>query len=253
MKKFTFHSYTVQTTYGKIHTLEAGQGKPLIFFHGWSSNAYLYTRVLEVLSKKYRIILPTLPGAYPSFSWKGKPARDTITDALSQWFESLRISSCTVIGHSLGGIHAILLASRIPKHIQHLFLLDSAGVPIIRTPKEWRDAWFFKRKRFIQDHGFAVVAKDFIQGFLFQFFTHRKDLIALSKIARHDDIRDIAKNLSVPTTIVWGSNDYFIPQDIGKELQKATPNSHFHVVDGDHEWPVYAPELLLPILSKNNI
>ena len=52
---------TVQLSQGAIHYREAGEGETIVFIHGALVNGALWRRVVPLLSKQYRCIVPDLP------------------------------------------------------------------------------------------------------------------------------------------------------------------------------------------------
>ena len=51
---------------GPVHYREAGQGTPLLFVHGALVNSHLWDRTAELLTDRFRCILPDLPiGSHP--------------------------------------------------------------------------------------------------------------------------------------------------------------------------------------------
>ena len=244
----SLRKYSISTSHGTIHTLERGSGTPVVFLHGWSVNGFTCLRILETLSKHHRVLVPTIPGFSPSFEWKKKPTPEDFSDALSQWFDAVHISNPIVIGHSLGGVIAIVLTQAREKSIKKLILIDTVGVPGERHSKDWITSWLNKRVNTYKRYGVFDVARYVDKSFLKNAAFRTKDFLYLSTFARHIDIRDYIKNFTLPIMILWGEEDIFTPVSIAYELQKVTPHAEIKTVPGNHDWPVFEPTFLEPYL-----
>ena len=60
--------------------------------------------------------------------------------------------------------------------------------------------------------------------------------------------------IEIPTLILWGKDDWVFPMETGTKLQQHIPHSTLEIVDGNHDWIVYNPELFIdkvvPFLKK---
>lgn len=206
-------------------------------------------RILAKLSKKHRVIVPTMPGFTPSFQWKKKATPEDFSLALTDWFTQMRLQRPQVIGHSLGGVLAVLLASKFEKKIKSLILIDTVGVPVRhRTQKEWRKAWVKKRIRTYARYGIPSVSVYVDSAFFKNAIFRTKDLIHLSKLARLVDIREYVREMSLPVTVLWGDEDVFTPFETAEKIAEVLPHAKIKKVPGNHDWPVFEPERLIDFL-----
>ncbi|MFA5030055.1 MAG: alpha/beta hydrolase [Patescibacteria group bacterium] len=244
----SLREYTILTQHGAIHTLEAGSGVPVIFLHGWSVSAFTCLRILRVLSQRYRVIIPTIPGSTPSFKWEKNPSPEDFQEVLSEWMDKVNVKKPIVVGHSLGGVMAVLLTSAREKEVQKLILIDTVGVSENRHSKEWISAWLRKRVQTYKRYGVVNVARYIDQAFIKNVMFRTKDFWYLSKFARQVDVREKIKSFQIPVIIVWGEDDIFTPVSIAHGIKKVAPRVTIHTVPGNHDWPVFEPELLLKFL-----
>lgn len=105
-------------------------GRPVIALHGWLDNAATFLPLSEYLTGDQPFYALELPG-------HGKSAHrsqctqyhlvDNTLDVLA-FVDSLAPEiSFDLIGHSMGGIVATLVAAAVPERVNHLVLLDSLG------------------------------------------------------------------------------------------------------------------------------
>jgi pimeloyl-ACP methyl ester carboxylesterase len=113
-----------------IEVLEAGDGDPLLFLHGAGGIA-AWEGVLPLLSEKYHVHAPLLPGFGRS------DGLDYLEDQFDLFFhgfdviEALGLERPYVVGESMGGWMAAEMAALRPKEIGRLALAAPIGL--------WRD------------------------------------------------------------------------------------------------------------------
>jgi pimeloyl-ACP methyl ester carboxylesterase len=113
-----------------VEVLEAGEGEPLLFLHGAGGIA-AWEGVLPLLSSKYHVYAPLLPGFGQS---TGLEYLEDQFDLFMHGFdviEALGLDQPYVVGESLGGWVAAEMAALRPKEIGRLALVAPVGL--------WRD------------------------------------------------------------------------------------------------------------------
>ncbi|SDJ84838.1 Pimeloyl-ACP methyl ester carboxylesterase [Halovenus aranensis] len=108
-------SRTVETdAAGQIHYLVAGDpdGQPVVLLHGVSTTAATWLPMVPALTDDYRVYIPDRPGrglsAAPSY--RGRNLRWFMVGYLVELFDELGLDQAHVVGNSLGGQQAFLLA-----------------------------------------------------------------------------------------------------------------------------------------------
>jgi pimeloyl-ACP methyl ester carboxylesterase len=110
---------------GRIHWVEAGEGRPIVMIHGLSGNHHNFTYALtERLSDTYRTIAIDRPGS-------GHSTRETLDGArlpeqarmIVEFLDREGIEKPLIVGHSLGGCIALAIALDYPEKISGLALL----------------------------------------------------------------------------------------------------------------------------------
>jgi len=112
-----------------IFTKKMGSGGPIIFLHGGPGLFHDYlVQPFEQLSSKHELIFFDQRGSGAS-SALGPDQTICIDDFVSD-IESLRqsmkLSDITLIGHSWGGLLAVLYAKRFGNHLRKMILIDPA-------------------------------------------------------------------------------------------------------------------------------
>jgi 4,5:9,10-diseco-3-hydroxy-5,9,17-trioxoandrosta-1(10),2-diene-4-oate hydrolase len=115
-----------------IHYLDIGSGEPLVLIHGggpgatgWSN----YSRNVEALSARRRLIVPDLPGYGGSYKDPILgPRFATYAAAIVGLLDNLRIERADIVGNSLGGGTALKIALSAPQRLGKVILMGPAGL-----------------------------------------------------------------------------------------------------------------------------
>ena len=118
--------------------LEKGSGKPLILIHGNLSSSIYYLPLIERLPENIRVIALDLRGfGDSSYLSKFDSLANLATD-IQLFMSELKIEKASIAGWSLGGGVAMEFASRYPRSVDKLILINSTthkGYPIFKKDK----------------------------------------------------------------------------------------------------------------------
>lgn len=118
---------------GRIAYRRAGEGPPLLMIHGWGGSSRYWLGAFTLLAERHDLIALDLPGFGESPPANGPTSLASLTAAVLELCDHLRLEQAAVVGHSLGGGIAMLLAAHRPLLVTRLALV-SFGLP--RTPVE---------------------------------------------------------------------------------------------------------------------
>ena len=109
-----------------IHFREWGlpQLPPLIILHGFDAHSRSWDHVAAALSERYHVIVPDLRGNGesgwgPEYSWQL-----FLEDTLGL-MDALELNQAALCGHSMGGRTSYMLASRYPKRVTKLVIVEA--------------------------------------------------------------------------------------------------------------------------------
>ena len=96
---------TITTEDGtRIYYKDWGEGRPVVFSHGWPLNADAWESQMVFLAQNgYRTIAHDRRGHGRSSQPSGGNEMDTYADDLAQLFEDLDLRDAVMVGHSTGG------------------------------------------------------------------------------------------------------------------------------------------------------
>jgi pimeloyl-ACP methyl ester carboxylesterase len=111
---------------GTVRYREAGEGKPVVFVHGYLVDGRLWDGVADRLSERCRCIVPDWPIGAQRIAMK--PDADLspygIADLIASFLEALDLNDVTIVGNDSGGAMSQVLASRRPERIGRLVLTN---------------------------------------------------------------------------------------------------------------------------------
>ena len=109
--------------------IDIGRGKPLVCIHGSLGDFRSWSPVMGPLSRRYRLIVPSLRHFFPE-AWDGKGGRFTMAQHISDviaFIAALQAGPVHLMGHSRGGHIAFRVAEARPDLIGKLILAEPGG------------------------------------------------------------------------------------------------------------------------------
>lgn len=105
----------------RIHVALAGQGDPLVLYHGWPQHWWMWRDVIPVLARHYRLIVPDIRG----FGWSDAPSGGYLKDDLAEEFvallRALGLSRVRLLSHDWGGWIGFIASAKHPGLITQHF------------------------------------------------------------------------------------------------------------------------------------
>lgn len=131
-------SASCETNGINIHYTRTGGSKPpVILLHGLTASGACWTPLANTLEREFDVIMPDARGhgksSAPNFGYRYE---DHANDAVGL-INALRISPPVLLGHSMGGMTAAVVASRKPNLLRGLVLAD----PTFLDPKVQREVF----------------------------------------------------------------------------------------------------------------
>ncbi len=111
----------------EISYYDTGRGGAVLLLHGIGSNGLSWSGQFAALSAHHRVIAWDAPGYGGSSPLPAPtPIAGDYADALADFLDALGITSCSLIGHSLGALVAASFAVRHPGKLDGLVLASCA-------------------------------------------------------------------------------------------------------------------------------
>jgi pimeloyl-ACP methyl ester carboxylesterase len=111
---------------GTIRYREAGEGRPVVFVHGFLVDGRLWDGVVDRLSDRFRCFAPDWPLGAQRVAMD--PGADLspygVAATIASFLERLDLSDATIVGNDSGGAISQVLAGRHPERIGRLVLTN---------------------------------------------------------------------------------------------------------------------------------
>ena len=237
-----------------LNYITKGKGKPILFLHGGGLKALTYKKNLELLSKKYKVIAPDIPG----FGNSSTPTKlwdfEDYANFFSKFIDSLNLKNIMIIGHSFGGGIAMNLATK-NKRVSKLILIDSAGI----APKHSLNKIIYLLHIEMAHNIFSAkneeISLTISSDFITRFFKNSLTVSHMFKITNNALFKKYTcfNKITQPTFIFWGYNDEVFTRDIAKKFNKRIKNSQLEYINGEHVWCLMMPEKLFELILKTEL
>lgn len=234
-----------------LHSIERGEGTPLVLLHGFPFDHALWKEQLHgVASKGARIIALDLPGFGRSNPLDGDEATmDAYADAIAEWAEKEGLEKFVLAGHSMGGYIAFAFARRHMEMLSGLILVCTRPGADSDAGKEGR----YKLITEVEKRGpQGVVDAMLPKLFAAQTAKERPEIVAetremvlrqsregiitaIRSMAERPDSTPGLDAIKVPTLIITGAEDAIIPAPEADGLLSSIPHAkHVSIKGGGH-------------------
>ncbi|HET9919221.1 MAG TPA: alpha/beta hydrolase [Ktedonobacteraceae bacterium] len=124
-----------------FHVLQWGdQGRPIIFIHGITANAYFFQAFADELATDHCVIAYDLRGRGDSDKPEEGYGIPIHVQDLAELIDELGLERPVVVGHSLGAMIALYFAAHYPDKLSKLVLID-AGAELPWKSVDEQPAW----------------------------------------------------------------------------------------------------------------
>lgn len=221
-----------------------GEGKSLIFLHGWGVDKRVWRQQVKHFSRKYQVLTFDLPG-HGQTSWQMLDLTAMCED-LSKVLVRLCPGKVTIISSSLGGLFALKMYEAFPEKIERMVMVGS-------MPKFSKSADF--------PYGLDVAAMRKLSGQLDNSYPGIVDIFFRSLFTKHEresrrfrwlqkfrqfdtkpiksalaqyldvleqeDLRPVFENTQLPMQFINGTEDEICKKEILHYIRKVKPKARY--------------------------
>ncbi|MEA3504474.1 MAG: alpha/beta hydrolase [Bacteroidota bacterium] len=109
----------------KINFDSKGEGKTVVFLHGFLENSTMWDFFADSLSRKFNVVVIDLPGHGESDVVAEIQSMELVAEVVKAVLDSLDIKKCMLVGHSMGGYASLAFADIYPAMLSGLVLFHS--------------------------------------------------------------------------------------------------------------------------------
>jgi pimeloyl-ACP methyl ester carboxylesterase len=240
-----------------------GEGKPIVFSHGWLEDCSIWDSQVKHFSKNYALIPYDHRGHGRSDKPKaggGNYSVQVLSNDLYALIQKLNLEKSILVGFSLGGFAAILLALEHPDKISKLVLVGATARMALSTSAKF---WVFgihiygweRYLRMSCKYRFYKPPKQMVNEELARVLKVDKS-IALEcwrELTENYDVRDKVSKIDVPTLIIVGEKDevnleasrYLNREIKGSELRIIPNSGHTVMIEKPQEFNQILEEFII--------
>src|SRR3989440_1838502 len=247
----------VRTRYGRMATMEAGTGRPLVALHGLGGTKISFLPTLAALAPERRGIAGDLPG----FGDSDKPLASYDAAFSARWIEALLdaldIDRADILGHSMGGRGALQLGIDRPDRVRSLMLMtpslawrsERRWAPYLRwlrpelglvqpTPRPVVEAFVRRLIPGAHDSWSAAGIDEFLRAYLTP-----RGRVAFYAAARQIYLENgdgpngfwtRLESCSPRSLFLWGRRDQLVPIGFARHVARALPSPEHVEPDCGH-------------------
>jgi pimeloyl-ACP methyl ester carboxylesterase len=261
----------ISDTSRALNVRRFGSGtETVVLAHGFGSDQGTWKRLIPALWR-YRVVVYDLAGsgsADPAyFDLRQHGDLEGHADDLIRILAEQQIDTCTVVGHSVSGVIALLAAIRRPDLFNKLILVgtsarytDDVGYSGGLDPAHLQHTFTQIVSNF-RDFALAtcpgMVGKPIdhpaTQSFLESVLRMRPDLVlSMAKAIFLSDYRDRLHECTVPVAILQTEHDLAVPLEAAKYLHEHLAKSTFEIIPAEGHHPhVTSPDLFAAALRRH--
>ncbi len=251
---------TCKTNEINVHYLRTcGDKPPLVLLHGLMLSGACWTPLARTLEKDYDVIMPDARGhGNSSAPNEGYDYHRLATDVV-HLIDALGLDALMLLGHSMGGMTAALVANMQPQRLRGLILAD----PTFLTPERQREVHasdvakqhrqilnqskenYLLEARIRHSHRTQEIIELFAEA-RFQTSMHAFEILTPPTPC----YTELISNLIVPTQLIIGDNGSVVSAEMAAELTKL--NQHVQVTSiagAGHAVPYDKPEQFAAIVQ----
>lgn len=242
---------------------EAGQGPPVLFFHGWGLDHRAYKAALaRLVAAGMHVVAPALPGFGGSAPL---PEERCTVVGLGAWtsdlVDALGLGPVVVVGHSFGGAVAIACAHDHRRQVRALVLVNSIGASAwahrggaLRSMSErplwdWGlhlpdDLWPLRHVRRV----LPVVVSEAGANLVRQPGAFWR----MARLARMADLTvelQALRDRGLPVVVLWGSRDRLVTRQAFEEMCRLLGDPPALTVEGGHAWLIADPAVFGEVMT----
>lgn len=243
---------------GSIHVNDAGSGdEVVVMFHGsgpgasgWSN---FHRNVDAFVDAGFRVLLIDSPGFNKSYPIVTKSRDGAYAQATKGVLDKLGIKRAHMIGNSMGGATAMRMAVDYPEMVGKLIMMGGGSVGASTTtpmPTEglkllqglYRNPSMENLRKmldiFVYDP--SQLTEELING-RFENMMRRPEHLSnfvesLKSSGGRANYAHLLPTLTMPTMIIWGRDDRFVPLDLGLRMLWGMPDAELHVFSKCGHW-----------------
>lgn len=242
----------------RIHYLRTGGAKPpIVLLHGLMGSGACWTPLARALEDDFDVVMPDARGhGGSSAPAQGYGYEDHAADVVGL-IRALELENPSVLGHSMGGMTAAVVAARA--RLRSVVLVD----PTFLSPERQREV--YASDVGAQHEAMLKLSKaELVERARARSPERSLEIIELQADARlathlaafevlappNPDYRELVRAIAVPTLLVIGDSSPVVTLDMAEDLRRTNACVQLEVIaDAGHGLPFDQPERLAAVVA----
>lgn len=201
------------------------RGRPIVLIHGLGGTSENWAALLPLLSREFLVYAPDLPGfGRTPLAPEGVNIATHVL-YLKRFLDALGYPRAILVGNSLGGWIAASFAAAYPERVEHLFLLNSAGLRREDVHSPYAEDRGAARRSIEHMMGRALPVPKFILDAMVRNSQEPAYKRFIQEYDAREELDEKLARISAPTTIIWGEQDRLLPIACAYDLRAGIPGS----------------------------
>lgn len=218
---------------GGFKYIEAGSGETLVLLHGLMGELSNWEATIDYFKDRYHVVVPILPiYELPILTLGVK----SLSKHVHRFLKFKGLNQAVVIGNSLGGHVGLVFTVAHQEFVKALVLTGSSGLYENAFGGSFprRESYdYVKEKVEYTFYDPASATKELVDD-VFSTINDRGRVIRILAMAKSAIRHNMAKELhkiTIPVSLIWGSQDKITPPEVAEEFHQLLPNSELNWVD----------------------
>ena len=241
--------------YYEVH----GSGEPVVLIHGLSMDSSTWFNQVPLLSQKYQVIVFDNRGVGQTDTPQEDYSTEMMADDVVALLKFLNVDNAHIVGFSMGGMIAQTIALKYPKLVKSL-VLNATATQFPARAKHLVQTWI---RMLNENVSIETWMRDIcLWVYTNEFFEDDETVTDLVNLALNNphpqstqgfagqvaalmqhDTRSQVSQISVPTLVLIGRDEIFIPIKYSEELAAKIPKAELVILErGGHNSLIEFPE-----------
>ena len=259
----------VRLSAGTLAYWEEGSGPPLLFVHGVFANHMLWSKVIPLLSDRYRCIAPDFPLGSHTIPLGVDLSPSVVAEMIGEVIDQLGLEGLTLVGNDTGGALCQMFVTRHPGVVKRLVLTNCDAYDEFPPQPFTYLTWVPKvpgaisllansmriraNRRLPIAYGWLskTMSREVEDSFVEPVIRNKAIRADIAGFLRRADAKELLATsekygtIDIPVRLVWAEGDRSFKIGLAERMARDIPNAELVRLPGKHTFvPLDQPERL---------